>query len=61
MRAAVERGALEAGRLASWHNLQRELRWLATRQDARARAEMEARWKAVHRSMKRHPKADRWR
>jgi ribosome biogenesis GTPase len=61
VRAAVERGALDAGRLASWHKLQRELRWLATRQDARARAEAEARWKAIHRSMKRHTKADRWR
>jgi ribosome biogenesis GTPase len=61
VREAVERGALEADRLASWHKLQRELRWLATRQDARARAEVEARWKQISRSMKRHPKADRWR
>jgi ribosome biogenesis GTPase len=61
VRAAVQRGDLDISRLASWHKLQRELRWLATRQDARARAEEEAKWKAIHKSMKHHPKADRWR
>lgn len=61
VRAAVESGRLDASRLESWHKLRRELRWLATRQDARARAAEEARWKAISRSIKRHPKADRWR
>jgi len=59
--AAAADGSLDPERLASWRKLQRELRWLASRQDARARAEEEARWKAIHKSMKHHPKADRWR
>ena len=61
VRAAVESGALEAERFESWVKLQRELRWLDVRQDQRARAEQEARWKAITKSMKHHPKAHRWR
>ena len=61
VRAAVERGALDAARLESWHRLGRELRRLEARQDARARAAEEAKWKAIARSRKHHPKADRWR
>jgi ribosome biogenesis GTPase len=59
--AAVASGTLDEERLASWRKLQRELRWLATRQDARARAAEEAKWKQITKSMKHHPKADRWR
>jgi ribosome biogenesis GTPase len=59
--AAAQSGALDAERLESWRKLQRELRWLASRQDARLRAEEEAKWKAIHKSMKHHPKADRWK
>lgn len=58
---ALERGELEAERFESWRKLQRELAWLAARQDARARAAAESKWKAVTRSMKHHPKAGRWR
>lgn len=61
VRAALASGALEGARFESWRKLQRELRWLATRRDARARAEEASRWKAITRSMKHHPKADRWR
>jgi ribosome biogenesis GTPase len=61
VRRAVERGALDAARLESWHKLQRELRWLASRRDARARAEEEGRWKAIARSIRQHPKSQRWR
>jgi hypothetical protein len=32
-----------------------------TRQDARARAAEQAKWKQITKSMKHHPKADRWR
>ncbi|MCC6349401.1 MAG: ribosome small subunit-dependent GTPase A [Candidatus Eisenbacteria bacterium] len=59
--AALERGELDAERHASWAKLQRELAWLAARQDARARSEAASKWKAISKSMKRHPKADRWR
>jgi ribosome biogenesis GTPase len=58
---ALGAGALDPARFESWRKLQKELRWLAIRQDERARAEEEARWKAIHKSMKHHPKADRWR
>ena len=61
VRAAVEEGRIDAGRLESWHKLRRELRHLAARRDARARAEEEAKWKAISKAIKRHPKADRWR
>lgn len=61
VQAAVDRGGLDAPRLASWHKLQRELRRLATRQDARARAAEQARWKEIAKTMKHHPKAHRWR
>lgn len=59
--AAEAEGSLAADRLASWRKLQREAHWLATRVDARARAAEEAKWKAIHKSMRDHPKADRWK
>ncbi|MEO5989136.1 MAG: ribosome small subunit-dependent GTPase A [Candidatus Eisenbacteria bacterium] len=58
---AVAEGTLEAVRLAAWRKLQRELRYLAGRQDARIRVEDMTKWKAIHKSMRGHPKADRWR
>jgi ribosome biogenesis GTPase len=61
VQAALATGTLECERFESWRKLGRELRWLASRQDARARAEEEAKWKAIHKSMRHHPKADRWR
>ncbi len=61
VRRAVAEGALDAERLASWRKLQRELHWLAVRQDQRLRAAEESKWKAIHKSMKHHPKAERWR
>jgi ribosome biogenesis GTPase len=54
--AAEAAGALQSERLASWRKLQRELRWLAGKQDQRIRLEQAARWKAIHKSMKSHPK-----
>lgn len=59
--AAEADGTLAADRLASWRKLQREAHWLATRVDARARAAEEAKWKAIDKSMRDHPKADRWK
>jgi len=61
VQAALGDGSLEAARFESWRKLQRELRWLEVRQDARARAEEVAKWKAITKSMKHHPKAHRWR
>jgi ribosome biogenesis GTPase len=57
--AAQARGELPAERLESWRKLQRELRWLAGKQDVRIRIEEEARWRAIHLSMRDHPKLKR--
>jgi len=61
VRAALRAGTLDESRFESWKKLQRELRFLETKTDARARAEETAKWKAIHKSMKHHPKAKRWR
>jgi ribosome biogenesis GTPase len=61
VRRAVADGALDVERFESWRKLQKELHWLAVRQDQRLRAAEQAKWKAVHKSMKHHPKAERWR
>ena len=54
--AAAESGALEPERLESWRKLQRELRFIAGKQDQRIRQQELSRWKAIHKSMKSHPK-----
>ncbi|MGB9377909.1 MAG: ribosome small subunit-dependent GTPase A [Mycobacteriales bacterium] len=43
--AAVADGSLAQRRLASWEKLRREQSWLASRYDARLRAEQRRRWK----------------
>jgi len=49
---AEREGALTAERVASWRKLQRELRWLAGRQDQRVRAAEQARWRGISRAMR---------
>jgi ribosome biogenesis GTPase len=61
VRAALDDGTLDRGRFESWRKLQRELHWLEIRNDGRARAVETAKWKAIHKSMKHHPKAKRWK
>jgi ribosome biogenesis GTPase / thiamine phosphate phosphatase len=53
VRAAVDDGRVAERRLASWHKLQREARWIASRADARLRAEQRRNWKLVHMEMRR--------
>lgn len=53
VRAAVEEGELDEERHASYEKLQRELRYAATKQDQRARAEQKARHKALCKEVKR--------
>lgn len=55
--AALEDGALDERRYASWRQLQREARWIARRSDARLRAEEARRWKAVSVQMRRSGRA----
>ncbi len=51
--AAVEDGRLPERRLLSWRKLQREVRWMAMRNDARLRSEERARWKQIQQSVRR--------
>ena len=50
---AVEEGRLPQRRLDSWHKLQREARWMATRTDARLRAEARRAWAITHKEVRR--------
>lgn len=51
--AAVEDGRLEQRRLESWRKLGREVRWMATRNDARARAAERRKWRAISLAVRR--------
>jgi ribosome small subunit-dependent GTPase A len=51
--AAVETGELPARRLASYRKLLRENEWVASRTDARLRAERRGKWKAITKQMRR--------
>jgi ribosome biogenesis GTPase len=55
--AAEAAGTLDAGRLANWRKLQRELRWLARKQDVRLRLEEESRWRSISRSVRRQKRS----
>jgi ribosome biogenesis GTPase len=50
--AALEAGELAGRRLDSYRKLQREAEWIASRSDARLRAERRRAWKVMHRSMR---------
>ncbi len=54
--AAVADGSLPADRLDSYETLQRELAHLARKQDARLAQAERRKWKAVHKSLRDHPK-----
>ncbi len=59
VRAALLTGELDEGRFAGWQKLNREIRYLETRDDARAAAERDAQWKAINRSMRGYSKERR--
>ena len=50
--AAIEDGVLTRRRLGSYHKLLRENEWIASRTDARLRAERDNRYKAISRSLR---------
>lgn len=54
---AVEEGELPERRLQSWRKLQREVRWMALRQDARLRAQERASWRRRSAEMRRSGRA----
>ena len=47
IKAALDNGTLDAGRLASYRKLQRELRAIAAKSDARLKAEARRKWKQI--------------
>lgn len=53
---AVESGLLDPDRLASYRKLQAEAAYQARRADPRLRAEQEAEWKSIMKSLRHHPK-----
>jgi ribosome biogenesis GTPase / thiamine phosphate phosphatase len=50
---AIETGQLPQRRLDSWFKLNREAEWVASRTDARLRAERDRRWRVIHKEMRR--------
>ena len=54
VQAALESGALSAGRMDGYRKLRREVRLLESKQSARARWEEQARWKRITRSVREH-------
>ena len=52
--AAAASGDLPQRRLDSWRKLQREARWIASRTDARLRAEDLRKWKVITKSYRKH-------
>jgi ribosome biogenesis GTPase / thiamine phosphate phosphatase len=58
VRSALKSGELPAARLESWRKQQRELRYLASRQDHRIRKEETDRWKQIKKDYRRHFKKE---
>ena len=64
VRAAIEAGSLDPGRLAAWRKLDREAAHDARRSDPLAAAENRRKWKAIHKAVGRHMDhkyGDEWR
>lgn len=61
VRAAVEAGELEAGRLGNFHKLRREMDYLERRKNAALEAEHEKKWRGIHKEMRRFDKGRRWK
>lgn len=55
--AAVAEGRLSVRRLESWRKLGREAEWIASRTDARLRAQRARHWKQIHMDQRRQGKA----
>jgi ribosome biogenesis GTPase / thiamine phosphate phosphatase len=59
VRTAIAAGTLPAGRLESFRQLERELRYLETRHDARARSEQGKRWRALSKEQRARTRQER--
>lgn len=53
---AVSSSTIDAERLENYRKLQRELEYLDRKADKRLMSESRARWKAIHKSLRHHPK-----
>lgn len=61
VRAALEEGMLDADRLASYRKLQRELRYAEIRNDRSAQLVQQAKWKKIHKAMRKLDKTGKRR
>ena len=52
VRAAVDDGRLAAERVESYHKLRRELEHLESKADPKARADIERRWRTIHKNVR---------
>ena len=59
IQSALGRGLLDLSRWRSYSKLQAELRHEMLQQDALARTAVKAKWKAIHKAMRNHPKHQR--
>jgi ribosome biogenesis GTPase len=50
------RDSMDDARLGSYNKLRKELDWLHRQQDPRAAAENKAKWKQIHKALRKHPK-----
>ena len=55
---AVEAVGLDAGRLENYRKMHRELDYLDRKADKRLMSETRARWKVIHKAMRKNPKRD---
>ena len=56
IQSALERGEIDSSRWRSYCKLQGELRHDLLQHDAIARTAVKAKWKAIHKAMRNHPK-----
>lgn len=61
VRAALESGALEAGRFEGWRKLAKEAAFLRTKEDHAAKEAERRRWKSIEMSRRSYEKAERHR
>lgn len=59
VRAALDDGRLDADRFKNYRKMQRELRSIEVRADARLQSEERRKWKAIHREVAQHMKVKR--
>jgi ribosome biogenesis GTPase / thiamine phosphate phosphatase len=55
---AVVKGGVDGTRLANYHKMRRELEFLDRKANPELERQMRAKWKAIHRAMRRHSKRD---